>query len=364
MASSCGRSIRSNQSVLTGTIPEEQPPLMNDSDRIEAELLFEDLREWVAPEMHPSAAAVNGPALLSSPGALSSPGIPLAVPTVVLPHAVASSPEEHPNGMPEVILSAANDDDKQILPVPPVESLSIPQPTNEMLPPTSLLNAAVQQSSIQATELQQRSKQQTTTLQPQQPHLDPSSPTSHKSGYAAPVVSEQGSMSIGANSYSCMSLEFGDHGDTRAAVPLYLQPIDLLEDGSVQTADHMSVTSDSSEFLMLTLGSASSKLWMNPLSQGSINAWFDRNRRPSFPPPAIPPAIGSNPHTSSGNQNITINDHTMTSVTDSLKQMLSLNEKTTSLESSYAATRPSMESILTPDFFSPPKPSFTSEISK
>ena len=431
--------------ALPGTIPED-PPFITDSDRAEAELLADDLKEWIPPSVvsssnttsteqqqelfpHPGALPNHHPPLGHAPSPMAPP--PASVPQQLMTHSqlpVAPVPAFHdPNAIPEIgapqqqpMSLPQPSYSGAVIPGPPVESFSLPTsqqhppqqdhavafapapltapitgeqallmhppaPTNEQH--SSFAQAHPPTQTVYSTHTGNHDQHQHHSSQhayysqnghSEQPHQAPSSPNAYSSSNM-----ELNSMSLGVG--SVMSIE--DNGNNHMLQHQPLSNFDLPEnDDDGHHGDGLSVMSDVSDLHMLTIGSTSSKLWMaNGLSgipapsalnklaasdtYNSIGSWFDKaTKRPcSPPPPGVPVTlVTSNDWTriSQTNNNtahsssLMINDQTMNSLTDSVRNALSLVGKTNETRESEGSgsnqLMPPPPSILQADFFQPP----------
>jgi len=430
------QSVLSNPSVLPGAIPED-PPHMSEDDKIEKELLVDDLRPWMPPDATQSATtapqqppATTAQTTHTSPPPAHQPQeqqqVDAAVPAAYPAHQTSSAdllpPEvaaayEDPNAIPEIIPSTVTNPamppsnpppsdqtamapppdqtameptpDQTAMAPPPFPSVSIPQqvpstiqghmvpssiqtgnPSEMPPPPPPTMSGQIshvhhqQQQAVGHAPGQQQQQQQY-QIQFLQSGPSPFSPLGGASGTA---YMDMNNMSIGANSISNMSIEQNQSdGQMRAAQQQQQPPQSFAELAS----EDGSVMSDTSH---MTVGSATSKLWMNVPAVppngnvrlqsdnfSSIGSWFDSKATVNSganPPPAIPfqqplEQIASGGTAAPGNT-ITINDLTMNSITDSVKNILSLVGKTSSEESAINESMPAPQTILAADFFTPP----------
>ena len=388
--------------------------VVTDADRAEAELLATDLQGWVPPPPtatlpvptttttqplpqhpqqslpQPSFMGTTTTTTMTDPVVLQQhppgPASPAPLQTLSIP-----SPHHHHPHHPQSTVM-----EQQVPMAQPVSSSNTmaPPPTTSIHIPHTIVSTTTGTATTTATTPPHHHQEQVEYLQPLQA---PSSPLSSPSRYHHPSTTaatineyEQSAagMSIGANSTAMMSLD--DQEDELKDDPA--------AGGASGETDGMSVLSES-ESNMLTLGSVSSKYWMNGLPQiphanlsrltsdhyNSIGSWFvdgnpftttttsskhSLNRRPqpvssssshpmamAAPPPAIPLAstttsttsITQAPTTTIGmsqqqqqqqhqqhrdslysanatnsTNNFSINDLTMTSLTDSVRNMLSI----------------------------------------
>ncbi|KAL7566828.1 hypothetical protein ACA910_021329 [Epithemia clementina (nom. ined.)] len=387
--------------------------VVTDADRAEAELLATDLRQWIPPptttthgEMPPplaTTAITTSTAILGSSNnnshpsqqdhlgvSASSPPLTLPLPlTTNAPAAAAATtlvPQQHvdPSFASVVTMPPQqhhhqlyDENHESLMPPPPMQSLSIlneihysmQQQQQQQLPPESApaphhvpssFTAQPPAATIQIpTTISTITENHQHRYHPHHPVAPPSpmTPSRYLSGEFDST--EAAGMSIGANS-TAMSIEQpntpGGGGGGRTAADG-----DYNEEGEEKRGpssglyphgetDGMSVLSES-ESNMMTLGSVSSKYWMNSLpniphanfsrltsdNYNSIGSWFVDNKssigRRQTSQSNMPNTNNSN-HTNNGgatgstvyNNNFSINDLTMASLTDSVRNMLSIME--------------------------------------
>ena len=414
VAPSTSTTVATTAPIANTTVP---LVVVTDADRAEAELLATDLQGWVPPPPpatlptttttqplpqqslpQPSfmgttttttttTTAMTDPVVLQHPPEPAS-AAPLQTLSIPSPHHHHHHHVPPSTGMEQAPMA-------QPVPIPSSSNTMAPPPTTSIHIPHTIVSTTTGTTTTTATATTPPHHHQE-PVEHLQPLQAPSSPLSSPSRYHHPSTTaatineyEQSAagMSIGANSTAMMSLDDQDElKDDPAA------------GGNSGETDGMSFLSES-ESNMLTLGSVSSKYWMNGLPQiphanlsrltsdhyNSIGSWFvdgtssnpptttttsskhSLNRRPqpvsssssypmamAAPPPAMPLASTTTSTTSmtpapttttcssqqqqqqqhrdslystnvtNSTNNFSINDLTMTSLTDSVRNMLSI----------------------------------------